>query len=88
MWIGNLMLLVINLPMIGIWVKLLSIPYKVLFPSIVTAGSKPCQNHRFRTIPAVTMSAARPIAGAKDKAASAAAAEFQAGWISAGVGFA
>ena len=35
MWIGNLMLLVINLPMIGIWVKLLSIPYRVLFPSIL-----------------------------------------------------
>jgi putative tricarboxylic transport membrane protein len=35
MWIGNLMLLVINLPLIGIWVKLLSIPYRFLFPSIL-----------------------------------------------------
>lgn len=35
MWIGNLMLLVINLPMIGIWVKLLQVPYKFLYPSIL-----------------------------------------------------
>lgn len=35
MWIGNAMLLVINLPLIGIWVKLLSIPYRFLFPSIL-----------------------------------------------------
>jgi putative tricarboxylic transport membrane protein len=35
MWIGNLMLLVINLPLIGMWVKLLSIPYRFLFPSIL-----------------------------------------------------
>lgn len=35
MWIGNLMLLAINLPLIGIWVKLLRIPYRFLFPSIV-----------------------------------------------------
>jgi len=35
MWIGNLMLIVLNLPMIGIWIKLLSIPYRWLFPAIV-----------------------------------------------------
>jgi putative tricarboxylic transport membrane protein len=35
MWIGNLMLVVINLPMIGIWVRLLSIPYRLLFPAIL-----------------------------------------------------
>ncbi len=35
MWIGNLMLLVINLPMIGMWVKLLQVPYKFLYPSIL-----------------------------------------------------
>ncbi len=35
MWIGNLMLVVLNLPLIGIWVKLLSIPYKVLFPAVI-----------------------------------------------------
>ena len=35
MWIGNLMLLVINLPMIGIWVRLLSVPYRLLYPAIL-----------------------------------------------------
>jgi TctA family transporter len=35
MWIGNAMLVILNLPMIGIWIKLLSIPYRWLFPSIV-----------------------------------------------------
>ncbi len=35
MWIGNLMLIVLNLPLIGIWIKLLTIPYKWLFPAIV-----------------------------------------------------
>ena len=35
MWIGNLMLIIINLPLIGIWVRLLTIPYRLLFPCIV-----------------------------------------------------
>ncbi len=35
MWIGNLMLIILNLPMIGVWIKLLTIPYRFLFPSIV-----------------------------------------------------
>ncbi|MDM0049796.1 tripartite tricarboxylate transporter permease [Variovorax sp. J22R115] len=35
MWIGNLMLVILNLPLIGLWVKLLTIPYKWLFPAIV-----------------------------------------------------
>ncbi|WEZ85905.1 tripartite tricarboxylate transporter permease (plasmid) [Rhizobium sp. 32-5/1] len=35
MWIGNLMLVVLNLPLIGLWVKLLTIPYYVLFPIIM-----------------------------------------------------
>ena len=35
MWIGNLMLIVLNLPMIGIWIKLLTVPYRFLFPAIV-----------------------------------------------------
>jgi putative tricarboxylic transport membrane protein len=35
MWIGNLMLLVINLPLIGLWVRVLDIPYRFLFPAIV-----------------------------------------------------
>jgi putative tricarboxylic transport membrane protein len=35
MWVGNLMLIIINLPLIGIWVRLLSVPYRLLFPCIV-----------------------------------------------------
>ncbi|MCZ2498362.1 tripartite tricarboxylate transporter permease [Xylophilus sp. Kf1] len=35
MWIGNAMLIVLNLPLIGMWIKLLSVPYKYLFPSII-----------------------------------------------------
>ena len=35
MWIGNLMLVILNLPLIGMWVKLLRIPYRLLFPSII-----------------------------------------------------
>lgn len=35
MWIGNVMLLVLNLPLLGVWVRLLSIPYKVLIPAII-----------------------------------------------------
>jgi TctA family transporter len=35
MWIGNLMLVVLNLPLIGIWVKLLTVPYRFLFPTIL-----------------------------------------------------
>ncbi len=35
MWLGNLMLVVLNLPMIGMWVKLLTVPYRYLFPSIL-----------------------------------------------------
>jgi putative tricarboxylic transport membrane protein len=35
MWIGNLMLVVLNLPLIGIWVKLLEVPYRFLFPAIM-----------------------------------------------------
>jgi len=35
MWIGNAMLVVLNLPLVGIWVTLLRVPYDVLFPSII-----------------------------------------------------
>ncbi|WP_103256860.1 tripartite tricarboxylate transporter permease [Tabrizicola aquatica] len=35
MWIGNLMLVILNLPLIGLWVKLLKVPYHVLFPIIM-----------------------------------------------------
>src|SRR5216684_2669624 len=36
MWVGNLMLLVLNLPLVGLWVRLLKVPYRLLFPSIFT----------------------------------------------------
>src|SRR5262249_15648380 len=35
MWLGNLMLIVLNLPLIGLWVSLLRVPYRVMFPIIV-----------------------------------------------------
>ena len=36
MWIGNLMLIILNLPLVGLWVKLLTVPYFVLFPIIMS----------------------------------------------------
>src|SRR6476619_4130570 len=35
MWLGNLMLVILNLPMVGVWVRFLRIPYRLLFPSII-----------------------------------------------------
>jgi putative tricarboxylic transport membrane protein len=35
MWLGNLMLVVLNLPLVGVWVRFLRIPYRLLFPSII-----------------------------------------------------
>ncbi|HEX2724186.1 MAG TPA: tripartite tricarboxylate transporter permease [Beijerinckiaceae bacterium] len=35
MWIGNLMLLVLNLPLIGLWVRMIAIPYHLLYPAII-----------------------------------------------------
>jgi putative tricarboxylic transport membrane protein len=35
MWVGNLMLLVLNLPMVGLWARLLHIPYRLLFPAVL-----------------------------------------------------
>jgi TctA family transporter len=39
MWIGNAMLVIINLPLIGLWVRLLRIPYRLLFPAILLFSS-------------------------------------------------
>jgi putative tricarboxylic transport membrane protein len=50
MWIGNLMLVILNLPLIGIWIKLLTVPYRFLFPAIVTfccIGSYTLNNNNF-----------------------------------------
>jgi len=35
MWIGNFLLVILNLPLVGVWVKLLTVPYRWLFPSII-----------------------------------------------------
>ncbi len=35
MWVGNLMLLILNLPLIGLWIKLLQVPYRFLYPAIL-----------------------------------------------------
>lgn len=35
MWIGNAMLVILNLPLIGIWIRMLSVPYRWLYPAIV-----------------------------------------------------
>jgi putative tricarboxylic transport membrane protein len=35
MWIGNLMLVIINLPLIGLWVRLLQVPYRLMYPAIL-----------------------------------------------------
>ena len=35
MWIGNAMLVILNLPLIGIWIRLLTVPYRILYPAIL-----------------------------------------------------
>jgi putative tricarboxylic transport membrane protein len=50
MWVGNLILVVLNLPLIGIWIKLLTVPYRFLFPAIVVfccIGSYTLNNNNF-----------------------------------------
>ncbi|MDH4390302.1 MAG: tripartite tricarboxylate transporter permease [Aquabacterium sp.] len=50
MWVGNLMLVILNLPLIGIWIKLLTVPYRFLFPAIVVfccIGSYSLNNNNF-----------------------------------------
>ena len=39
MWVGNLMLVILNLPLIGMWIKLLSVPYRLLYPAILLFGA-------------------------------------------------
>ncbi len=50
MLIGNVMLVILNLPMIGLWVKLLAIPYRLLYPAIlvfIIVGVFSIQNSAF-----------------------------------------
>jgi putative tricarboxylic transport membrane protein len=39
MWIGNFFLVLLNLPLIGLWVKMLTVPYRYLFPAIIAFAS-------------------------------------------------
>jgi putative tricarboxylic transport membrane protein len=51
-WIGNVLLMVLNVPMIGVWVKLLRVPYRYLFPSamfFIVVGVYSTQNSLFQT---------------------------------------
>jgi TctA family transporter len=51
-WIGNLLLIVLNVPMIGVWVKMLQVPYKYLLPSamfFIAVGVFSTQNSLFQT---------------------------------------
>src|SRR5580693_822792 len=53
MWVGNLMLVIINLPMIGMWVKLLTLPYRFLAPAILlfcAIGAYSLQNSTFHVL--------------------------------------
>jgi TctA family transporter len=48
MWVGNLMLIVLNLPLIGIWIRLVTVPYRFLFPAILlfcSVGAYTLANH-------------------------------------------
>jgi TctA family transporter len=50
MWIGNAMLIVLNLPLVGLWIRLLNIPYRLLFPMIIlccTIGAFSSNNNMF-----------------------------------------
>jgi TctA family transporter len=50
MWIGNAMLIILNLPLVGLWIRLLNIPYRLLFPMIVlccTIGAYSSNNNMF-----------------------------------------
>jgi len=53
MWLGNLMLVIINLPLIGMWIKLLNVPYRILFPVIIVIcgiGVYSVQNSTFDVV--------------------------------------
>ena len=41
-WIGNLLLILLNLPLIGLWVRMLKIPYRILFPAIIAFSTIGC----------------------------------------------
>jgi len=58
MWVGNVLLVLLNLPLIGLWVRMLTIPYQILFPAIIVfaanrhllAGAQPLARVRDRLL--------------------------------------
>ena len=76
-WIGNLMLLVLNLPLIGLWVRLLRVPYPILFPCILlfsTIGVLSLNNEPFEVFLVAAFGVAGyvlPEAGVRTYAAAA-----------------
>ncbi len=54
-WIGNLLLLLLNLPLVGIWISLLSVPYRYLYPAIVALICIGCYGENNNTGDVVTM---------------------------------
>ncbi len=77
MWVGNLMLVVLNLPLIGMWIKLLQVPYRVLYPAILlfcSIGVYTHQQHELRRhADGAVRAARRPLRQARMRAGAAAA---------------
>ena len=46
MWIGNVLLLILNLPLIGLWVRMISVPYHLLYPVIMVFCAIGVFSHR------------------------------------------
>ncbi len=57
MWIGNLILVVLNLPLVGIWVQLLRVPYAYLFPAILVFCAVGVYSINFRVFDIAMMAA-------------------------------
>ena len=76
MWVGNLMLVIINLPLVGVWVRLLRVPYRLMFPSIVVfcaIGIYSINNAPMRRHPCRHLRSGRLLAGQARFRAGAAA---------------
>ena len=57
MWIGNLFLVVLNLPLAGLWVQMLKIPYRLLYPAIITVCAIGVYSINYNVYDIVLMSA-------------------------------
>ena len=68
-WIGNALLMVLNVPLIGLWVKLLRVPYRFLFPSalfFIAVGVYSTQNNLFEVWEVLAFGLAGAVFGALD----------------------